>query len=185
MEPETEVCTIHILCASGSGTSTLGRALADRQGIRFFDTDDFYWKIKYSESHPVADRIALVDRALDGHERWVLSGSLCGWGDVFVPRFDLVLFVSLPPEIRMARLERREADRYGDAILPGGARYDQYRALMDWAVQYDTAGPEIRSTSGHEAWLQRLSCPVVRLEGDLSVEEKLDHVARLVPGLGR
>ena len=35
---------IHILGASGSGTSTLAKAISLRHGHRFLDTDDFYWK---------------------------------------------------------------------------------------------------------------------------------------------
>jgi hypothetical protein len=34
---------IHITGASGSGTSTLGRALVERLGAVHLDTDDFYW----------------------------------------------------------------------------------------------------------------------------------------------
>ena len=34
---------IHILGASGSGTTTLGRALAERLQGPHFDTDDYFW----------------------------------------------------------------------------------------------------------------------------------------------
>jgi adenylate kinase family enzyme len=34
---------IHILGASGSGTTTLGRALAERLQCPHFDTDDYFW----------------------------------------------------------------------------------------------------------------------------------------------
>ena len=34
---------IHILGASGSGTTTLGRALAERLQYPHFDTDDYFW----------------------------------------------------------------------------------------------------------------------------------------------
>jgi Shikimate kinase len=34
---------IHILGASGSGTTTLGRALAERLQYPHFDTDDSFW----------------------------------------------------------------------------------------------------------------------------------------------
>lgn len=35
---------IHITGASGSGTTTLGKAIAKKYGIKHFDTDDFYWQ---------------------------------------------------------------------------------------------------------------------------------------------
>jgi len=34
---------IHILGASGSGTTTLGRALAERLQYPHFETDDYFW----------------------------------------------------------------------------------------------------------------------------------------------
>ena len=34
---------VHVVGASGSGTTTLGRALAVRLGCPFFDTDDYIW----------------------------------------------------------------------------------------------------------------------------------------------
>ena len=35
---------IHIYGASGSGTSTLGRALADALGLVLMDSDDYFWQ---------------------------------------------------------------------------------------------------------------------------------------------
>jgi hypothetical protein len=35
---------IHILAASGAGTSTLGAALAARFGAVHLDTDDYFWE---------------------------------------------------------------------------------------------------------------------------------------------
>ena len=45
--------------------------------------------------------------------RWVLSGSLSGWGDPLVPKFDLVVFLFVPNEVQMQRLRAREIQRYG------------------------------------------------------------------------
>jgi len=164
---------IHILGASGSGTTTLGRALSVRRNCRFLDTDDYFWKAKYSEVNKAEDRITLIRNEIGDAERWVLSGSLCGWGDIFIELFDLVVFIYLPNEIRMARLKERERLRYGNDILPGGNRYSEYVTLIEWSARYDEAGPEIRSRIGHEQWLSTLKCPILRLAGESSVEEKL------------
>lgn len=34
---------IHVMGASGSGTTSLGRALAEKLDIAHLDTDDFFW----------------------------------------------------------------------------------------------------------------------------------------------
>jgi adenylate kinase family enzyme len=167
---------IHILGASGSGTSTLGRALAGQLPAAFFDTDDYFWQEKYTVQRPVAERLALLAGDLDSRPDWVLSGSLCGWGDPLAPRFSLVVFLYLPPGIRLRRLEEREFGRYGEAIVPGGRRHDAHREFMDWAARYDAGGPEVRSRRMHEDWLAGLGCPVLRIEGEVPLAERLDRV---------
>lgn len=164
---------VHIFGASGSGTTTFGRALADKYGFAFFDTDDYFWKVKYSEINRISDRIEMIQKATRNEGKWVLSGSLCGWGDVSIPSFDIAVFIYLPKEIRMARLKEREKERYGDDILPGGPRHSEYIALIEWAGKYDEGGREIRSKLGHEEWIEKLTCPVLRFDGDFSIEGKM------------
>lgn len=166
---------IHIVGASGSGTTTLGQALSARLGMPQFDTDDFFW-VKtdppYQTSRAVPERQAMLRAALDGvPSGWVVSGSLVKWGDAFIPRFDLVVFLTLPPEIRMARLRAREAARYGaDALALGGWAHTMHREFLEWAARYDSGGLEVRSLVAHEAWLTRVACPVLRLDSRESVE---------------
>ena len=171
---------VHILGASGSGTTTLAAALAARLGVPHLDTDDFFWlptEPKFEAIRPREERQALLGDALARPGGWVLSGSLCGWGDVFIPLFDLVVFIYLPPEIRMARLAEREAGRYGAAaIAPGGAHHGKYAAFMAWAGAYETGSVE-RNRTMHEQWLQALRCAVLRLT---TVAPVTEHVAQVV-----
>ena len=44
--------------------------------------------------------------------------------------------------------------------------------FLEWAAGYDSGPPYGRSLAKIEAWLAERNCPVVRLEGDLSVEER-------------
>ena len=175
--------TIHVVGASGSGTTTLGRALAQRLSCQHFDTDDYFWvptDPPYREIRDRAERQALLGRALGQHEHWVLSGSLCGWGDMFIPRFDVVIFLSLPREIRLARLQAREQERYGNAIAPGGTLHDHHVEFMTWAAAYDDGGLEVRSRKVHEQWLSELPCPVVRL---ISTESVASQIEQLISSL--
>ena len=107
----------------------------------------------------------------------MLSGSLCGWGDIFIPLFGLVVFLWVPPDVRIARLRARERARYGDAIAPGGPLRDRVEAFLAWAAVYDE-GLEVpeRCRRLHEEWLAALPCPVLRIEGADSVEANLDLV---------
>ncbi|MCP4547507.1 MAG: hypothetical protein GY835_13700 [bacterium] len=180
---------IHILGASGSGTTTLARAIASATSACHLDTDDFFW-IKttppFRTIREVAVRQELLRQALAKTAAWTLSGSLCGWGDFAIPLFDLVVFLTVPRKMRMQRLLDREIARYGAEIEdPDDPRHETHRAFLDWAAAYDKGGPEIRSRSMHEDWLAQLPRPALRIEGDQPVEESLHIVLSRITSLGK
>lgn len=171
---------IHIVGASGSGTTTLGTALAERLGAAHLDTDNYFWEPTdppFQQPREREKRCALLAAAFDTHPRWVLSGSLCCWGDIFIPRFELVIFLLVPTEVRLTRLRDRERQRYGtEALAPGGPMHTTHVAFLKWAAAYDGGDNEIRSRQHHEQWLVRLPCPCLRLEGPLTPTEQLTRV---------
>jgi len=167
---------IHIMGASGAGTTTLARAFAEKTGYAHFDADDYYWvptPIRFTEKRRPEERNGMLQKDLEKVLAWVLSGSMCRWGDPWRPDFELVVYLSLPQDVRMQRLAERERQRYGAEIEPGGSRHALHNEFMEWAKQYDEAGPHMRSRALHEAWFAGLDCPVLRIEGDLTVEERL------------
>jgi adenylate kinase family enzyme len=167
---------IHIFGASGSGTTTLAAAVAARFGHRHIDVDDFFWEVTdppFRSMRPVPIRQRMLADALDAHPRWALSGSLCGWGDIFIPRFELVIFLHIPGAVRMSRIMARERQRYGDAIREGGAMRVHHLEFIEWAAQYDTADEHMRSLRLHQKWMATLPCRCVRIEGDFSTGERL------------
>jgi adenylate kinase family enzyme len=170
---------IHIVGASGSGTTTLGVALAREIDGAHFDTDHFFWlptDPPFTTKRPVEQRLHLLEAQLDRQACWVLSGSLMGWGDVLVPRFDLVVFLYVPPDVRLERIIARERQRYGADIDPGGRMHENHKAFVDWAKGYDTADSEGRSHARHRAWIDSLPCPVVEITGVPTVEESVECV---------
>lgn len=168
---------IHITGASGAGTTTLGRALAEALRCPHFDSDDYYWmptRPRYREKRPVGERQALLLYALAPHAGWILSGSLVSWGQPVVPLFDRVVYLRVPTEVRMRRLRAREEERY--ARDPDRTREEFERdreEFLAWAAGYDAGGLDTRSAARHAGWLATLRCPVVRIEGERAVEESV------------
>ncbi|TWF50328.1 AAA family ATPase [Neorhizobium alkalisoli] len=172
---------IHVMGASGSGATSLGRALSAALAIRHIDSDDIYWMPTdppYTTPRVMDERVAmLVDHApVDG--AWVLSGSALKWGMAVEPFYDLIVFLLLDPQVRMERIRRREVERYGDRIAPGGDMAQASGEFIEWAESYDTAGPERRSRASHEAWLLERNAPILRLDSIQSVEELVQEVLR-------
>ncbi len=171
--------------APGAGTTTVGKALAERLGCPFFDTDDVYWftedALPYRRKRNPDHRRQILSERLASSESWVLSGSLCGWGDVFIPQFDLVVWRWLPAALRIPRIEQRERQRYGDARLaPGGDLYVVFEKFKAWAAACDEDGGGLHSKQQELDWLGRLTCPTLQLEEDQSVEMLVEEVLKLV-----
>ena len=171
---------VHFVGASGSGTTTLAAALAARLGCPHLDTDAYFWLPSdppFQHIREVAPRTAMLRADLEKPGGWTLSGSLCGWGDAFIPLFDLVVFLYIPHDLRMTRLRVREVERYGaETIGPGGAMHKGSTEFLAWAAGYDEGGLEIRSLRVHNEWLTTLPGPVLRLERVASVEDNLAAV---------
>lgn len=177
-EPMNPYRHIHIFGASGSGTTTLGRALGEHLPHTVLDGDDYFWAHKFDETRPPEERVKLLRADMKRHDPWILSGAICGWGDAFKSEFDLVVFLYVPAKERLHRLKAREYDRYGAEILPGGHLHEQSNAFMEWAALYDHAGEEVRSLKLHERWMEDVKCPILKIEGVHSVEERVQIVLR-------
>lgn len=173
---------IHIVGASGAGTSTLGQALESEYGYKWLDTDGFFWMPTdppFVKSLPREQRVSLIAAAIEKYPKCVISGSLCGWGDVFIPKFDLVVFIDTPTDIRISRLQKREYERFGERIHAGGDMYGNHREFIEWAKTYDTAGADQRSRALHEGWFKQISCPLLRVDGTKSIDELLKRIVEV------
>lgn len=166
---------LHVTGASGSGTTTLARAVADAWGVPHADADDYFWAPTdppYLEKRTPPDRVALMEQVFLPRPAWVLSGSMQGWGDDVVGLCDAVVFLTLDPSERMRRLEARER------VRRGRGRVDEsgLAAFLEWARGYDDPSFDGRSRAGHEEWLTTLTCPVLRLDSALRPQELRDAV---------
>jgi hypothetical protein len=54
--------------------------------------------------------------------------------------------------------------------------YKHSMEFLEWARQYDHAGPEMRSRRLHEQWMAALPCRVLRLEGDMETAARVQAV---------
>ena len=170
---------IHIFGASGSGATTLAKAVRSRFGYRFIDVDDAMWEPTdppFTVRRPDAEIRRRIAAELALSERSVLSGAIVGWGDVFIPSIDLAVYMHLPEEIRIERINLRERGRFGSRVEPGGDLYRQHLDFLAWARSYDSEDPTRRSRAQHEKWLSGLRCPIVRIDAPKPIEELVEIV---------
>ncbi|GAB3025455.1 hypothetical protein GCM10011376_11510 [Nocardioides flavus (ex Wang et al. 2016)] len=161
--------------ASGSGTSTLARALADHWSVPHADADDYFWVPSdppYGHKRDEVARVSLMREVFVPREAWVLAGSVVGWGEAVVEECDAIVFLTLDPDERLRRLEEREVHRRA------GRSFDEdaWAEFLDWAGSYDDPSFDGRSRVLHEAWLTERPQPVLRLDSAASPRALVDAV---------
>jgi len=173
---------IHVFGASGSGTTTIAKVICEKLGYQHFDTDYYYWRqteMPFTETRPIEERLQLMKVDLTSHDKWVLSGSLDGWGNPLIPLFELVVFVYVPQDVRVERIIQREHERYGKEVLPGGNRYESAKEFIEWAKGYDSGLLTGRSLPRHEKWMTGISCKIIKIT-NLSLEDSINTVINAI-----
>jgi adenylate kinase family enzyme len=99
-----------VASASGNGKTTFGRALAERLGVAFVETDALNHGPNWIEATPEELR-ARIEPIVDS-DAWVIDGAYRGkLGDLVLERAELVVWLDLPLRVWLPRLLRRTARR--------------------------------------------------------------------------
>jgi len=172
---------IHLLGPSCSGTSTLGKLIAEKYNIPWFDTDDIFW-VKtdppFTTKRERNERIKLLKDVFDKNNSLVLSGSAIEWGDFTKDYLDLVIYKYVEQEIRIKRLLKREKSRHGNRIEYGNDMYEKHIEFLEWNKKYETGGMDMRSRKSELSWISDVKCKVIKLEQNILPEEELKIVSK-------
>ncbi len=170
---------ILVIGASGSGTSTIGRLLAQHLNIAHRESDEYFWKktfLPFTEWHTDDEIAYLLKSDVLTLPDWVMSGDPSGWGDSIIPELTLVVFLWVPINIRVERILKRDREKYGDRVLEGGDMYENHQSFVEWTQLYDKGGVTGRTKQKQEDWMSQLNCPKIRLEGHLDRNYILNKV---------
>jgi adenylate kinase family enzyme len=155
---------ILITGAAGSGTSTLAQALGSTLGASVLEADDYFWlptSPPFTSKRDPKERLSLILRDLARMPSAVIAGSIVDWGLELEDSMSMIVFLTVPAAVRVRRLRQREQ------LLFGRVNSD----FLEWAAQYDEGRLTGRSRLKHERWLSLRSAPVLRIDGDISVED--------------
>ena len=103
-------CRLHVTGAAGTGTTTLGQALAGALAAPHHDADDYVWlptPERFARMRPQPDRLRLMEEMFLSAPAWVLSGSVIPWGEALGAHLDAAIFLRAPTQVRMERLRGR------------------------------------------------------------------------------
>lgn len=175
---------LHLFGASGSGVTTLGKALANKLCIPYFDSDDYYW-VKtdppFTKKRAPEERNKLLLSELAKTDDWILGGSVFTWGENLFPKFDLNVFLYLPQSVRMERLKKREFQRYGAVIYTDPGRKKWSEDFLAWAADYDEGtGISTRTLQFHQQCLSKINEKVLEIKGDFTTEERTIRIIKVL-----
>jgi len=150
--------------ASGTGKTTLGLELAKRLDFFFMDLDDYYRNKDTGISCSNEDEIRKnIVEDIARHPNFVMSGSIIGELLTEVrPYIDYVVLLFASTETRVNRVKARTAAEYGNRIMPGGDMYDIAELFYK---DVKRSNPK-----KFELWSSSFICPVIRLDGEKSIE---------------
>ncbi|MCH5353857.1 MAG: AAA family ATPase [Acutalibacter sp.] len=172
-----------LLCGlNGAGKSTLGKALSEKLGFQFIDSEElFFPKINsqpdYTRPHKKEEARRLLLEEIKSRKNFVLASVTGDFGEDISSCFQYAVWVVVPKEIRMKRLRERSFSQFGDRMLPGGDLYGQEEAFFRFAGS--------RAENTVENWLRSLTCPVIKIDGTKPIEENVSFLGELITGKKR
>lgn len=178
---------------NGGGKSTLAHALAKQIGYFEIDVEDYYfpeqrksrkWAMEHDEimvtehlgdvpfstprtKEEVQDALL---KDMQSHQKFIISGVTMNWKEEILSRINIAFWVQTPLEERLKRIKMREEKRFGERVLPDGDMYAQQIEFQKVVGNRDIEKVEESA--------ERLKCPIIVLDGTVSVEENLEKIMK-------
>ena len=159
---------IVIFGANGCGKTTLGRELAHKLNIKHLDVEDYYFEeseIPYAKPRSKDTVIELMLVDIENCNSFVLSAVTGDYGNKISSMYKLGVFLSVPIDIRLERIERRSLEQYGKRILVGGDMYEQEQGFLEFV--------RTRNISVIDEWEKTLTFPILHLDGTKAISENI------------
>lgn len=168
---------IQICGLNGCGKSTLGKALADELGFHFIDNEGLFFA-RSKEDEPYSNPRSRQE------VEWLLMEEVCttpdfvfaavrgDYGEEICRRYDYVVAIEAPKEVRLQRVRNRSFQKFGKRMLAGGDLYEQEEAFFQMAGA--------RADDYVENWLRTLKCPVFRVNGEEPVVDNVERIVRWI-----
>ena len=130
---------ILIIGNSGSGKSTMARALQDEYGLRHLDLDTIAWA-EGRERLPLVESVALLRSFIQAHETWVIEGSYASLARAALPHCTELRFLNPGVDACVANCRSRPWEPEKFAIPH---EQDQQLAfLLEWVRKYESREDE-------------------------------------------
>jgi len=170
---------IQVVGTSGSGKTTVARAIAARLDLPCIELDALFWKRDWGET-PNEEFLPKVEEATRG-DGWVLDGNYSRIGPVVWPRVETVVWLDYPfPRVfgqLLGRTIRRAATRepmWGGCVESWRKSFFSRDSILVWCLQ--TYGRRRRTYSALFARPELRHIRVVRLRSPRATADLLRSI---------
>ncbi len=122
----------------GSGCTSTARRIGEEFDLQIFDSDAYFHKPSdppFQEQYSVTERRERLSDALP-LDSWILGGSIATW-DMDTPEVEFGIFLDIPSEERLRRIEYRQRSLFGSRIDEGGDLHKEHTEFLLWAEDYE------------------------------------------------
>ena len=182
---------IAILGLNGGGKSALAHALAKQIGYFELDVEDCYfpeqsksrkWPLEnesiletehlgpqpFSNPKSKSEVEAVIMRTINDNPKFIISGVTMNWNDEILSSIDIAFWVDTPIDERLNRIQAREEKRFGSRVLNGGDMFLQQLEFLKIV--------ESKDSKLIEECVVKLDCPVIVIDGTLSVLHNIEKI---------
>jgi adenylate kinase family enzyme len=100
---------IHIIGGTGSGKTTLSRALANKFDLKIYELDDYYWKSEdnYTKKLTYDEMCSTFSNLVKDEENFITEGCYYECIDELLEKADVIVFLNTPFKVRRKRIYMR------------------------------------------------------------------------------
>ncbi len=174
---------IHVMGASGSGTTTIGNLIADKFGFDILESDFYKWEqtnppFQKMRSDEESNKI-LIDK-IKSSKNLVIAGSLHS-NPIAFEYIDIIFYLFAPTPVRMARIEKRDVDSGRNSRLAGGEVEKEYLEFLWWVENYDVLGFEGRSRKSQQYVMKNCkNAKTYMIDTDRPIEQIMQEITKIL-----
>lgn len=83
-------------------------------------------------------------------------------------KMDFIVYLQVPAQVRLARVQRRSVEMFGSRALEGGDLYGQEQEFLRFVAA--------RTLDSADRWAQSMRCPVLYLDGQRPIWENVRRI---------
>ncbi len=173
---------IHIMGASGSGTTSLGEYLAKKLDFEVIESDYYKWEQTIPEFQIMrkkeeSDRL-LIDK-IKSSKDLIISGSLHS-NPVTFPYIDLIIYLKCPTKIRMERILKRDKELGRNSLESDGEVKENFLGFLYLAKNYNKLGEDKRSKRSQKIVIKESHAPVIYVNTNKEISILHENILKKV-----